>query len=84
LTARYNRSISEFIASIGLFSEFNYMGAYAFNKMNDRFHWIDTEHEPFENLPLKQYWSHGGIQEEQKKELVATISDWNSQEVDND
>ncbi len=74
---RHNRTLSEFVASVGAFSEFNYMGAFAHLFMKDSFHWIDTETEPFEPLPLKQYWSHGGIDGDDGHKLAETIKDWN-------
>jgi hypothetical protein len=45
----------------GKLSEFNLLGAYAFEHMHDAFHWIDTDCDTLPPLVAKQHWSWGGI-----------------------
>src|SRR6266496_2289967 len=47
--------------------DFTAMGAYAYEKMRDKFIWIDAKEAPRDKL--KAYWSHGGITPEIKAEL---------------
>lgn len=42
----------------GGMSEFNFLGAWAWVHAHDAFHWIDTEKEPWERIPVRQHWSH--------------------------
>lgn len=45
------------------FSEFNYLGAFAFAFENDHYHWIDISNHPDQRPPdkLTQFWSFGGL-----------------------
>lgn len=58
-----DRSWSGWVASIEgrQLSEFNLLGAFAFEKMHDAFHWIDTDVDPLPDLIVNQRWSWGGI-----------------------
>jgi len=42
-------------------SEFNLLGAYAFEHMHNHFHWVDTDVDPLPPLVANQRWSWGGI-----------------------
>ncbi len=44
-------------------SEFNLLGAYAYEFMRDAFLWIDTDVDPVPPAVAKQFWSWGGIKE---------------------
>ena len=55
-------------------SEFNLLGAFAFEKMHDAFHWIDTEVDPLPSVVAKQHWSWGGITPDIKASLEALCS----------
>jgi len=39
------------------FSEFNYLGAWAWFNAHDKFHWINTDYELWKQLPMTQYYS---------------------------
>lgn len=56
-------SWSKWVASIEgrHLSEFNLLGAFAFEKMHDAFHWVDTDVDPLPPLIVNQRWSWGGI-----------------------
>ena len=43
-------------------SEFNLLGAFAFENNHDEFHWIDTDRDELPPLIVKQNWSWGGIE----------------------
>ena len=77
LKGLHNRTLSDFVKTSGVFSEFNYMGAYAWKFMHDQFRWLHTEQEDFGSMPLKQYWSHGGVTPQFREELNAVTEDWN-------
>ncbi len=38
-------------------SEYNWLGAYCWSFLRDRFHWIDTTSEPLPPNPVRQLWS---------------------------
>jgi len=43
------------------FSEFNVLGAFAFERHRDRFDWVDTAEEPSPAELCRWFWSWGGI-----------------------
>lgn len=42
-------------------SEFNLIGAYAWEFEHDRYHWVDADTSDLKLNPFRQYWSHGGV-----------------------
>jgi hypothetical protein len=56
------------------FSEFNVLGAYAYERHRDWFTWIDlTMEDPGESL-CQWYWSWGGLSSEIRQEIEAFLS----------
>jgi hypothetical protein len=45
-------------------SEFNILGAYAWNYRRDLFTWTNTAHNDFEPIPFKQFWSWGNMKQQ--------------------
>lgn len=43
-------------------SEFNLLGAFAFEHFHNSFHWVDTNIDPLPPLIVNQLWSWGGIE----------------------
>lgn len=56
------------------FTEYNFMGAYCWKFHRDKFHWIDTTKDKWDDLPLHQYWSHANIHDVEE-ELTAWIDE---------
>lgn len=51
------------------FSEFNLMGAFIHATYPTEYHWVNTLQDQIPQLPLKQYWSWGGLQQEHIEEI---------------
>lgn len=63
LEAQHGTTFDQWAARVpaGRLSEFNLLGAYAFEHMHDAFHWVDTDRDPLPPLVATQRWSWGGI-----------------------
>ncbi len=55
-------------------SEFNWLGAYCWFFMHDRFHWIDTLTEPLPPNPLRQFWSHSLLRDDEIDRLDGLLA----------
>ncbi len=55
------------------FSEFNLMGAFCHNNFPNDYVWVDTTRDAFNALPVKQYWSWGGLQQNHIEEITGFI-----------
>lgn len=51
------------------FSEFNLIGAFIHATYPTEYHWVNTLQDQIPKLPLKQYWSWGGLQQEHIEEI---------------
>lgn len=56
------------------FSEFNLIGAYCWRHHGNDYAWVNTATEAFAPLPIKQYWSWGGLQAEHVREINAFLA----------
>lgn len=56
------------------FSEFNLIGAWIHNNHPDDYHWINTVTMPYTNLPIKQYWSWGGLTSKVQQEIAGFLN----------
>lgn len=48
------------------FAEFDTLGEVAWQRFNDRYHFIDVGRHPYPRSKLIQFWSHGPMDQEQK------------------
>lgn len=73
LEARHARPLSDYISSrpYRSFSEFNVLGAFAWEKFRQHFYWRDPHQE---DTYVKQYWSWGGINGH-KQEIEKLLSE---------
>ncbi len=55
------------------FSEFNVLGAYAWQHFRDQFHWIDTSVSPASQPHCRWYWSWGGIDAAIRAEILRSL-----------
>jgi hypothetical protein len=55
------------------FSEFNVLGAFAYERERDRFSWVDTSREDAGEPSCRWYWSWGGIEPSIRSELDALL-----------
>lgn len=46
----------------GFWSEFNALGAVAWNSIPSAYHWIDVEKEPWPHNKMAQFWGRGGLE----------------------
>lgn len=69
--ALHHRIISEYVRTQPYreFSEFNALGAFAFSRHHDEFHWVNTEEGTIPAPFARQFYSWGGITDEVKKEI---------------
>ncbi len=58
---RHGRSASSYLGARPKLSEFNAIGAFAWEKQRDSYHWIHTEENPLPASTSRQYWSWGGL-----------------------
>ena len=56
--------LSMYLQSINSFSEFNVMGAFAFDHHPDEYYWSCPEKEDRHPNPFKQFWSHGKMSDQ--------------------
>jgi len=72
----HKRIISQYIRNQPLraFSEFNVLGAYAWEFHHDAFEWVNTIETPLPPPFAKQFFSWGGITDEVKKEIDTILS----------
>lgn len=57
------------------FSEFNALGAFAYQFHNERFNWLNTENGNWPELTVDQRWSRGGLTDEIKAEWDKILGD---------
>jgi len=57
----HGKSLLEYMKPRKAFSEFNAIGCYAYEFCQDDFTLICPEKEPYPEIPFKQMWSHGGL-----------------------
>ena len=74
VSGRHGKSTTEYIVGAKNFSEFNCMGAWMDQMRHDRYHWIDTQSDPFDPVPVKQHWSGSGITEALKEQMKNQIN----------
>jgi hypothetical protein len=55
------------------FSEFNVLGAFAYERWRDRFSWLDTSLAEAGEPPCRWYWSRGGLGASIRAELDAVL-----------
>ncbi len=74
--AKHGRIISEYIKNQPYreFSEFNALGAFAYEKYRDKFAWVNTEEVRMPPAVVRQFFSWGGITEEVKSEIDTILS----------
>jgi hypothetical protein len=62
-------NLARFIERTQSFSEFNYLGAWAWKNHHDRYSWLDTTCEPLPYHNLRQFPSHHGVTPEIRAEI---------------
>jgi fructoselysine-6-P-deglycase FrlB-like protein len=69
------KDLASIMANLGRFSEFNFLGAWAWFHAHDSIHWTlaDREHPPVP-LPVNQFWSHGNLDEALASVRVSTTA----------
>ena len=60
----------DFLGKQMAFSEFNFLGAWAFEHEPYLYHWVDTIKETWDHLPVRQFWSHGKPDKEEAAKIV--------------
>lgn len=75
----HNMSIADYVMSQPAkeFSEFNVLGAHAYQFHRDKFHWVDTSKVPeneWPELTVNQEWSHNPIDEDRRAKLENILS----------
>lgn len=70
---RIHGDLKNYILNSNGFSEFNALGAYAHIYQPERYKFINTSTDTWKELPVKQYWSWGGISENIQEELENSI-----------
>lgn len=55
------KSLLEIMKGAAAISEFNLIGAYAWEFESHKFNWVHPEVDGEKPNPFKQYWSHGGL-----------------------
>lgn len=79
----YLVDVCELAPPLNNFTEYNFMGAWCYKYAKDKFHWIDTTQESFENFPFRQYWSHANFHDKEE-EMRAWIDETPSYRRNND
>jgi hypothetical protein len=62
----HRRSLLDYLAGVDTISEFNLLGAVAWEQLRDRYRWICPEREPCPTGAWRQFWSHGPMEEQLK------------------
>jgi hypothetical protein len=57
------RSLLDIMKGAAAISEFNLIGAYAWEFESHKFNWVHPEVDGEKPNPFKQYWSHGGLEQ---------------------
>ena len=65
----WNEWVEQQVGPTKGFSEFNYLGAYAYEFHRDKFRWIDVDKKQYAPDRVHQFWSWGGLGEEQKRKI---------------
>ena len=62
----HNMTLCNYLARVPCFSEFNFLGHYAYERRHEMFTWIDTMDDSitWPDIPFKQCWSHGDLEEQ--------------------
>ena len=75
---RHNRAqtIDDFARAVkgNAFSEFNVLGSWMWRFHHGTRDWLNTEHDPIDKLPLKQFWSWGGVTPEIRAEIEKILA----------
>ena len=61
LSHQHNKTVTEYLAGVDSFSEFNYLGAYAAMKQPRLYEFRNTDHHTPPPVKIQQFWSWGGI-----------------------
>ena len=60
----HGKKLSRYMNTLSCISEFNILGAYAWNFRKDDFTWTNTANNDFTPLPFKQFWSWGNMKKQ--------------------